>query len=1104
MQKRRTVEHERVRQDGRCDSRPGPLTRFWVCVQRSYGLLNSIILFLFTLSFVSLRYCPESKPADLQTALTSMSPISVFRNADVPAWERLVCAPTNAYRHHVLEPYIVPRVQRRLASLNANPIIKDHLRPTYETVKAVFWDRTFKPRMAVLGRQLERLHRRHIQPRWPIVKRHAGHVAARAQRVVRPYTTKVERRVRDKWARQVAPRLAHLDRVLGPYRSSAIKHFQTAQRTANDFYAHPSIAHARSRAGPLARQTAMHAHRHTLRGVELTRTVLVPRVLRGADLVVSKIEHTAALLLKHVGFVYDKHLASHVQPCVDQVDRKIYSPYLKHHVKRLTPLVRSLFAAPSYGAVRANLKGSAGAVADRVSAAAAAATESTTKDIKFGAGVRAAATSVVNTVSGAAEDAIDAAQAVFAVNGQEVEDDDDLSALLTEQKPVKVPADAKPSDDSETEADRDRKAAETRKDVDHQLEILERRFEVTGENQHKAVRNAVQKLADKHAKEVIPSVLQKRVDELQKEAARIVKAFNKFAFLYEINAAKMNATEVKEAAGKITNAAEKAQIRLDGLRKEFSDEIGQGLLGKAVVAEANDAIEDAMSTVEGSIAEDHAALANTMTWFRDVTAKDWARFQAIEKSARAYRQTYQALLAEALAPIQRIEGEARKEVAELIAKYDAEITELHAEAHEHLDQRDGMRILPIVTDAYEHVQAVAGDAIGKSKEQVQQAFEQAGLVQSKDTASILPIPSDAAQNVQDTASGIIGKSKEQVEQALRQAGAAASSATEQVKERASILPVPGEAVDSVRQAASGVIGKSKEQIQQAFDQAAVAASSATQQVKDGMSILPVPSEAVDHVQQAAPGIIGKSREQVEAALGQLPNPSVATPSMSILPIVTDAAASVQDAASGIIGKGREQVEQALSLAGSATEANVAASAQSLASQASGSASSLAAAASASAASVHSEAGNSVHEATRAMSRAVGATPSPESVSEHAAIALDQVASAAHQATRAASRALGATPSPESPREHIESLVQGASSFASSAADQASSGIHQATRSAQSAIGIKPTPETAQEALEDQADALLQVMGEYRQIVADAASKAGEVVTEATQRVKDEL
>lgn len=1051
-----------------------------------------------------------------------MSPLSLLgKNVDnVPAWERLVCAPTNAYRHHILEPYIVPRVQRRLAALNSNPIVKDHIRPTLATAKVVFWDRTLSARLNVLGMWAARYYRRTIKPRWPVVMRHMGHVAARGRRALRPYTMSVERQARAIWNRQAAPRLAHVDRILGPYRSSAAKYLQSARNTANDVYAHPTFVNARSRVGPLARQGAQHAHKHTLRGLHVTRTTLVPRVLRGADLVVSKLENGAGLLGKHVGFVYDKHLSKHIQPYVTSIDQKLYAPYIKQHVQRLTPLLASFLAAPSYGDIRANLRQSAGAVADRVVAAAAAASESAKSagggGGGFGAGVRAATTSVVDSVAGVAEDAIDAAQAVFSVNDGDHQDEEggDLEAYFSgEQKPVKAPAAAAAAPSSAespiSEAEKDRKAAETRKEVDELLDVLQRRVEVTGENQHKAVRNTIDKLAQRHAKEVIPGVLQKRVNELQKEAARIVKAFNKFSFKLEINAGKMDDEQAKEAVGKISNAAEKARIKLDELSKEFSDDIGQGLLGKSVVAEANEAINDAMSTVEGSIAEDHAALAQTMTWFRDVTAKDWSRLQAIEKSARGWRQTYQSLLANALAPIQRIEGEARNEVAALLAKYDAEITQVHSDAYEHLGQhKEGMKILPVITDAYEQVQAVAGDVIGKSKEQIQQAFEQAATGLKDTTASILPVPSDAPKNAQDAATGVIGKSKEQIEQALKQAGLAASAATEHVKGRASILPVPsdGAVVENIQQAAQGVIGKSKKQIQQAFEQAGAVAGSATQQVKDGMSILPVPSEAVDSVQQAAAGIIGKSKEQIEAALGQLPISSASSPSMSILPIATNAAASVHDAAAGIIGKGKEQVEQALSMAGSATQVNavVIESARSLASQASGSASSLAAAASSSAASVYADAGSSVHEATRALSRAVGATPSPESLSEHAAIALDQAGSAAHDATRAASRAVGATPSPESPREYVESLAHVASSLASSAADQASSTIHQATRSAKSALGVKPTPETVRESLDDQAEALLQVMGEYRQMVNDAASQAGEVVSEVTQRVKDEL
>ncbi|OCF41001.1 hypothetical protein I317_05200 [Kwoniella heveanensis CBS 569] len=120
--------------------------------------------------------------------------------------------------------------------------------------------------------------------------------------------------------------------------------------------------------------------------------------------------------------------------------------------------------------------------------------------------------------------------------------------------------------------------------------------------------------------------------------------------------------------------------------------------------------------------------------------------------------------------------------------------------------------------------------------------------------------------------------------------------------------------------------------------------------------------------------------------------------------------------------------------------------------------------------------SSVHQATRSAMKAVGVTPSPESLAEHAesayaaaAEAVDSLSSAAesviHDATRSVVKAVGGTPSPESPREHAESIYNAAGDAANSLAGSASEGLHQATRSAMSAAGATPSPETFGESVE---------------------------------------
>ncbi|KAK4689631.1 hypothetical protein P7C73_g490, partial [Tremellales sp. Uapishka_1] len=223
--------------------------------------------------------------------------------------------------------------------------------------------------------------------------------------------------------------------------------------------------------------------------------------------------------------------------------------------------------------------------------------------------------------------------------------------------------------------------------------------------------------------------------------------------------------------------------------------------------------------------------------------------------------------------------------------------------------------------------------------------------------------------------------------------------------------------------------------------------------------------------------------------------------VSILPIA-EVGAEAAAAAAGIIGKGREQVVDALNqVRGVETSTGIA--------------------------SILNAASLGIHEATRSVISAVGATPSPESPLEHlesiknvvadrASELLDSASSGVHHATRSVIAAVGATPSPESPSEHLESIadiiVGGAASAygvigdaAASAyeavgdkAASASEQLHQATRSAQKAVGVTPVPETPQEYVESIASGALSLATEASSSVSSLASVASEAVHDATR------
>lgn len=153
------------------------------------------------------------------------------------------------------------------------------------------------------------------------------------------------------------------------------------------------------------------------------------------------------------------------------------------------------------------------------------------------------------------------------------------------------------------------------------------------------------------------------------------------------------------------------------------------------------------------------------------------------------------------------------------------------------------------------------------------------------------------------------------------------------------------------------------------------------------------------------------------------------------------------------------VSSVASVAGNVVE-SVASSVSSVASDASASVSSYAGEVVGGVSDVPSAASASYKSATRAASRAVGATPSPdgaaesmEALYEAASRAASSIANAASAnvdaATDAVKTAVGATPSP---------LTDRVASSASSLADQASSSLHSVTRVIASAVGATPSPE----------------------------------------------
>ncbi|KAJ9097054.1 hypothetical protein QFC20_006296 [Naganishia adeliensis] len=102
---------------------------------RSHRWLNSTILFILLTSLFSLYACPPPNSTTAQPSFyTKLNPFIATPHL-VPAWESIVCKPTNVYRTTVLEPYVVPHVQRRIAKIRGNPIVREYIEPAVVEVQ---------------------------------------------------------------------------------------------------------------------------------------------------------------------------------------------------------------------------------------------------------------------------------------------------------------------------------------------------------------------------------------------------------------------------------------------------------------------------------------------------------------------------------------------------------------------------------------------------------------------------------------------------------------------------------------------------------------------------------------------------------------------------------------------------------------------------------------------------------------------------------------------------------------------------------------------------------------------------------------------------------
>lgn len=359
------------------------------------------------------------------------------------------------------------------------------------------------------------------------------------------------------------------------------------------------------------------------------------------------------------------------------------------------------------------------------------------------------------------------------------------------------------------------------------------------------------------------------------------------------------------------------------------------------------------------------------------------------------------------------------------------------------------------------LQKSANDKIGaremlKGSQAAASAARSSAHTAKGDRATILPIiPGAVAADVPDV--GIIGKGKEQVISALSQAGSATSGVAEQA---ASAYNAAASVVHGATRSASRAVGATPspesplEHVQSIRDAAQSVISSATESVKsiNPQSAYSVASQSVSSV--AGDGAHAAT-EAIRAALGNIHSATESIKSVSANEYLASVGTDVAASAASVYSVVEENVHQAtrsiISAAGATPSpespieyaqsygGEISKTAESLASVISASASSIASAASSAGSNAGVSLSSVVHEGTRSVIRAVGATPSPEGVQEH----FEAYAAAAAETLGSLMEDVGANP-----------VVSAASASASSVYSAAGAGQSEVVKKIKEVVGAR--------------------------------------------------
>lgn len=502
-----------------------------------------------------------------------------------------------------------------------------------------------------------------------------------------------------------------------------------------------------------------------------------------------------------------------------------------------------------------------------------------------------------------------------------------------------------------------------------------------------------------------------------------------------------------QADTKVQSKVQKIKARLDTLKSEWFEQ-GRPIVRKAFtpldqLVTEKDALAETMAWVDDISPKDWTKF-NTLQHSID----GWK-----DKYMGLHNGTIRDKgLSEPSANIEKNLADLYTEIDDVVEGFRARVGILKRSAMDRVDAREvlaaesssatasksassaapSVSILPIAERAAQAVGAAG--IIGKGKQQIEDALKQAGQAvtgtassvsaSASDRISILPIAERAAEAA--GAAGIIGKGKQQVEDALHQASQA-------------VVGTPSSSASGVRSAASDLISSASSVVHEATRSVVSAAGytpSPEGVSEHAASIYNAASASIASVASAIPGT-----ESAEAYLESI----AAQVQVGAAAAYAQAQQAVGAASPENAGSFADQARSSASSVGQAVSSAIHEATRSIISAAGGTPSpegvaEYAIAASASASSVVAEATRAIGNAVPSIdldveSRASVASASVSSIGSVASASASSVGSvvsqAVHDGTRAAVRAVGATPSPESMNEHVESIYAQASASASS-------------------------------------------------------------------------